>query len=108
MFNELIRSITQTEAQAAEILREAQEEEGRIVAEAQALGLQLMEQAGREASRRAELIVRQAEEDAGAKAQKLRGQMLEECTRIRLEAAEKMEQAAAEMMERIVNSYGNR
>ncbi|MDK2784427.1 MAG: V/A-type H+/Na+-transporting ATPase subunit [Bacillota bacterium] len=103
---EALRAVRETETSALELRRAAREEARRMVERAEAEAEALVEQEVRAAKEEARALLAQAEAEALREAEPIQREANEACARMQEEAAGRLSQAVALIVERIVKANG--
>ena len=101
---EAIKKVAQTEADAKQRKAEALVAAKKMVSDAQLAGEQTLRSACAEADTKTKELMRQAEERAAGRAAEIAAQSKEECAILRSAAENKLEDAAALIVRRVVSS----
>ena len=101
---EAINSIAQAEAQAKSAVAGAEARAKQLAADAESAGKLAVEAAGKKAEAELQELSRQVNEKAKAQAEARAGELENQKAALRAKAEGKLEQAAALVVERIVNS----
>lgn len=101
---EALRAVRETEASAVELRRAAREEARQILERAEAEGEALVEREVRAAQEEARALLARAEAEAAQEAEPIRQEAHKVSARIREEAAVRLPQAVALIVERIVKA----
>ncbi|MDI3538105.1 MAG: V/A-type H+/Na+-transporting ATPase subunit [Bacillota bacterium] len=104
---EALRAIRETETSVLELRRAAREEARRMVERAEAEAEALVEREMRAAEEEARALIAQAEAEALREAEPIYRDADEACARMREEAAGRLAQAVALIVERIVKANGH-
>lgn len=102
MVTDEIKRITELEQQLRTEAEEAAAADKQRLTVAQKQGQELLAQAKLQAQQRSRQLLHQAEQEAGARQEELRQQTRADCEALREQARSRMEQAAAEIVRRVV------